>query len=103
VCHREFSFDVELSAREYNMTFCHVPFSSAVLQDPGGADHLRGIGRLAADKNVDFDGRACRRGSGDYCVPGRSCLYHTWLSQAFPLPSRARGKGENEKEKCGRS
>jgi len=52
------------------MTFCHVPFSSAVLQDRRGADHLRGIGRLAADKAVDFDGRVCRPGSGADQVPG---------------------------------
>ncbi|MBA7580663.1 hypothetical protein ES708_22557 [subsurface metagenome] len=70
VCHREFSFDVELSAREYNMTFSHVPFSSAVPLDRRGADHLRGIGRLAADKHVDFEGRACRRGPGADRVPG---------------------------------
>ncbi len=54
------------------MTFCHVPFSSAVLQDRRGADNLRGIGRLAADKAVDFDGRACLCGSGAGQLPGRA-------------------------------
>lgn len=56
------------------MIFYQVVFSFAVLQDQREADNLGAVGRLAGDKAVDFDCRACRVGSGADRLPDRARL-----------------------------